>query len=65
MDQVLFRPVEVRAEDQCRRAGRGQSRCGELDPELSLPYRPYHRHQRRRYLAPDEIVRVEVEILPT
>jgi hypothetical protein len=37
----------------------------ELDPQLSLPYRPYHRHQRRRYLAPGEIVRVEVEIWPT
>src|SRR5207248_256316 len=37
----------------------------ELDPELSLPYRPYHRHRRRLHLAPDEIVRVEVEIWPT
>src|SRR5262249_1788283 len=24
----------------------------ELDPQLSLPYRPYHRHQRRLYLSP-------------
>lgn len=37
----------------------------ELDPELSLPYRPYHRHQRRLYLRPGEIVGVEVEIWPT
>jgi len=37
----------------------------ELDAELSLPYRPYHRHRRRLHLAPDEIVRVEVEIWPT
>jgi uncharacterized protein len=37
----------------------------ELDPELSRPYRPYHRHVRRLYLAPGEIVRVEVEIWPT
>jgi predicted acyl esterase len=37
----------------------------ELDPELSLPHRPYHRHQRRLYLTPGEIVRVEVEIWPT
>jgi hypothetical protein len=37
----------------------------ELDPELSLPYRPYHRHQRRLYLTPGEIVKVEVEIWPT
>jgi uncharacterized protein len=37
----------------------------ELDPDLSLPYRPYHAHERRLYLAADEIVRVEVEIWPT
>jgi uncharacterized protein len=37
----------------------------ELDPELSLPYRPYHRHRRRLYLQPDEVVKVEVEIWPT
>ena len=34
-------------------------------PEQSLPYRPYHRHQRRLYLKPGEIVKVEVEIWPT
>jgi uncharacterized protein len=37
----------------------------ELDPELSLPYRPYHKHVRRLYLTPGEIVKVEVEIWPT
>jgi putative CocE/NonD family hydrolase len=37
----------------------------ELDPELTLPYRPYHKHQRRQYLSGGEIVRVEVEIWPT
>jgi predicted acyl esterase len=37
----------------------------ELDPELTLPYRPYHKHTRRLYLTPGEIVRVEVEIWPT
>jgi putative CocE/NonD family hydrolase len=37
----------------------------ELDPELSLPYRPYHRHKRRLPLAPGEIVEVQVEIWPT
>jgi len=37
----------------------------ELDPELSLPYRPYHRHRRRLYLKAGEIVKVEVEIWPT
>jgi putative CocE/NonD family hydrolase len=37
----------------------------ELDPKLSLPYRPYHKHTRRRYLKPGEIVQVQVEIWPT
>ena len=37
----------------------------ELDPDLSRPYRPYHRHRRRLSLEPGEIVRVEVEIWPT
>jgi putative CocE/NonD family hydrolase len=37
----------------------------ELDPELTLPYRPYHKHTRRLYLTPGEIVKVEVEIWPT
>ena len=37
----------------------------ELDPELTLPYRPYHKHTRRQYLQPGEIVQVDVEIWPT
>ena len=37
----------------------------ELDPELTLPYRPYHKHTRRLYLKPGEIVKVDVEIWPT
>ena len=37
----------------------------ELDPALSLPYRPYHRHRRRLFLKPGEIVEVQVEIWPT
>jgi uncharacterized protein len=37
----------------------------ELDPDLSLPYRPYHRHRRRLPLSPGKVVRVEVEIWPT
>jgi uncharacterized protein len=37
----------------------------ELDPELTRPYRPYHRHQRRLFLTPGEVVQVEVEIWPT
>jgi putative CocE/NonD family hydrolase len=37
----------------------------ELDPDLTLPYRPYHKHRRRLFLKPDEIVKVDVEIWPT
>jgi predicted acyl esterase len=37
----------------------------ELDDRLSLPYRPYHKHTRRLYLAVGEIVKVDVEIWPT
>jgi uncharacterized protein len=37
----------------------------ELDPDLTLPYRPYHKHTRRLYLKPGEIVQVQVEIWPT
>jgi predicted acyl esterase len=37
----------------------------ELDPDLSLPYRPYHKHLRRQWLKPNEIVEVQVEIWPT
>ncbi len=37
----------------------------ELDPELSTPWRPYHKHTRRLYLKPGEIVKVDVEIWPT
>jgi hypothetical protein len=37
----------------------------ELDPELTLPYRPYHKHLRRQFLKPGEIVKVDVEIWPT
>jgi predicted acyl esterase len=37
----------------------------ELDADLSLPYRPYHKHLRRLWLKTIEIVAVEVEIWPT
>jgi len=36
-----------------------------LDPEQSLPYRPYHAHDERWWLKPDEIVECQVEIWPT
>jgi uncharacterized protein len=37
----------------------------ELDPELSLPYRPYHKHTRRQPLTPGQPVECQVEIWPT
>jgi putative CocE/NonD family hydrolase len=37
----------------------------DLDPELSLPYRPYHRHVERKELEPGEVVRLDIEIWPT
>jgi uncharacterized protein len=36
-----------------------------LDPERSLPYRPYHTHDERWWLKPGEPVECQVEIWPT
>jgi uncharacterized protein len=36
-----------------------------LDPERSLPYRPYHAHDERWWLTPGEPVECRVEIWPT
>jgi uncharacterized protein len=36
-----------------------------LDPEKSLPYRPYHTHDERQWLKPGEIVQCHVEIWPS
>jgi hypothetical protein len=36
-----------------------------LDPGRTLPYRPYHRHDRREWLTPSEPVHLIVEIWPT
>jgi predicted acyl esterase len=36
-----------------------------LDKELSLPYRPYHTHDEKQPLTPEEIYEVDVEIWPT
>ena len=36
-----------------------------LDEELSLPYRPYHSHDRVEPLAPGEVYELDVEIWPT
>lgn len=36
-----------------------------LDPDKSLPYRPYHAHNEHQWLTPGEIVECQVEIWPT
>jgi predicted acyl esterase len=36
-----------------------------LDPKLTLPYRPYHAHDERKWLNPGETVRLDIEIWPT
>ena len=36
-----------------------------LDPELSLPYRPYHAHDERQWLKPGEVVQLQIEVWPT
>jgi len=36
-----------------------------LDPERSLPYRPYHAHNERLWLKPGEIVECQIEVWPT
>ncbi len=36
-----------------------------LDPDLSLPFRPYHAHDERQWLKPNQTVRLDVEVWPT
>jgi predicted acyl esterase len=36
-----------------------------LDKKLSLPYRPYHAHDKEQKLKPGEVVEVQIEIWPT
>jgi hypothetical protein len=37
----------------------------ELDPQLSVPYRPYHTHTRPQPLVPGETYQLDIEIWPT
>ena len=37
----------------------------ELDPELSRPYRPYHKHLSAQALVPGEPVELDIELWPT
>ena len=47
--------------------GQGWLRASQrkLGPKLSLPYRPYHRHDEQQPLAPGEVVELDIEIWPT
>jgi predicted acyl esterase len=36
-----------------------------LDPALTKPYRPYHTHDEKQALKPDQVVELDVEIIPT
>jgi uncharacterized protein len=36
-----------------------------LDPQLSLPYRPYHTHDEKQPLTPGEVYELDIEIWPT
>ncbi|MDR7094613.1 CocE/NonD family hydrolase [Hydrogenophaga laconesensis] len=48
-------------------AGQGWLRLShrEKDANRSLPWRPFYRHQRAKFVAPGEVVAVDVEIWPT
>ena len=36
-----------------------------LDPERSLPYRPYHSHDEIQPLVPDKVYELDIEVWPT
>ena len=50
---------------QCVTKGWLRASHRKLDPERSLPYRPYHAHDERWWLKPGEIVECQVEIWST
>jgi uncharacterized protein len=61
--EVLF----IGTNDPRVRIGLGWLRASQrkLDPERSLPYRPYHTHDEEWPLVPGEPVELHIEILPT
>ena len=50
---------------QCVTKGWLRASHRKLDPEKSLPYRPYHAHDERWWLKPGEVVECQVEIWAT
>jgi uncharacterized protein len=73
---VTLRNIGPNGEDICEVGQHGQpipcvtkgwlrASHRKLDPKRSLPYRPYHAHDERRWLEPNEIVECDIEIWPT
>jgi predicted acyl esterase len=73
---VTLRNIDADGKDVCEVGQQGQSvpavtkgwlRAShrKLDPERSLPYRPFHAHNERQWLSPGEIVECQIEIWPT
>ena len=73
---ATIRNIGPDGKDVCEVGQRGDSVPGvtkgwlrashrKLDKEKSLPYRPYHAHDERWWLTPDEVVECQVEVWPT
>jgi predicted acyl esterase len=62
-EEVVFQA----AQDPHSPIGHGWLRAShrKLDPKLSLPYRPYHPHDKAEPLTPGEPVELDIEIWPT
>ena len=73
---ATLRNIDAKGKDICELGQRGEpTACitkgwlrashRKLDPEKSLPYRPYHAHNERRLLKKGEIAECQVEIIST
>jgi len=73
---ATIRNIDPQGKDVCEVGQRGEpvacvtkgwlrASHRKLDEQRSLPYRPYHAHDERQWLAPGEIVECRVEIWPT
>ncbi|MEP4380167.1 MAG: CocE/NonD family hydrolase [Alphaproteobacteria bacterium] len=53
--------------DPCTPIAQGWLRVShrKLDPDLSLPHRPYHTHDEEQPMTPGEVYEVDIEIWPT
>jgi hypothetical protein len=73
---ATIRNIDLQGQDVCEVGQRGEpvacvtkgwlrASHRKLDNKRSLPYRPYHAHDERRWLTPEDIVECQVEIWPT